>query len=242
MDFIAGLPISFGKSVIFVVVDRFSKYGHFIALAHPYTAAQIAQLFMDNIVRLHRILTSIISDRDAIFTSIFWKELFKLQGTQLAFSSAYHPQTDGQIEVIDRMIEIDPPHLLPYEPGASKVVTLDQTLAERDAMLIEVLDKIGPVAYRLQLPPKSKIHNVFHVSQLKPFKGESPLLHTPLPPLHEGRVLFIPVQVLKVRHIQGDWEILVQWAYADPSDTTWEPLSAFRLLYPSFELEDMQFL
>ncbi|XP_068649573.1 uncharacterized protein [Aristolochia californica] len=105
----------------------------------------------------------------------------------------------------------------------------------------QVFDQIGPVAYRLQLPTEAKIHNVFHVSQLKPFQGESPLLHTPLPPLHEGRVLSTPFQVLKACHIQDYWEILVQWADADPSDPTWEPLSAFRLLYPSFELEDKLF-
>ncbi|XP_068636092.1 uncharacterized protein [Aristolochia californica] len=68
-----------------------SQYGHFLPLAHPYTAAHVAQIFMDNIVRLHGMSASITSDRDTIFTSTFWKELFKLQGTKLAFSSTYHP-------------------------------------------------------------------------------------------------------------------------------------------------------
>ncbi|XP_068662973.1 uncharacterized protein [Aristolochia californica] len=97
----------------------------------------------------------------------------------------------------------------------------------------QVMDRIGTVAYRLQLPPVARIYNVFH---------ESPLLHTPLPALNEGRVLSTPAQVLQAHHIQDDWEILVQWADADPSDTTWEPVAAFRTLYPYFELEDILFI
>ncbi|XP_068653857.1 uncharacterized protein [Aristolochia californica] len=104
------------------------------------------------------------------------------------------------------------------------------------------MDLIGTIAYRLQLPPEARIHNVFHVSQLKAFQGVSPLLYTPLPPLHEGHVLSTPVQVLLAHRIQGDWEILVQWADVDPSDTTWEPLAAFCTFYPYFELEDKLFL
>ena len=91
MDFIEGLPKSGGKSVIFVVVDRLSKYAHFFSLAHPYTAPIVAQVFLDHIFRLHGMPASIVCDRDPTFTSIFWKELFKLQGTELRMSSAYHP-------------------------------------------------------------------------------------------------------------------------------------------------------
>ena len=65
-----------GKSVILTVVDRFSKYAHFIALGHPYTATSVARAFFDQIVRLHGIPCSIVSDRDPVFTSSFWKELF----------------------------------------------------------------------------------------------------------------------------------------------------------------------
>jgi hypothetical protein len=64
MDFIEGLPKVNGKSVILTVVDRFSKYTHFIALSHPYTAASVARAFFDGVVRLHGFLSSIISDRD----------------------------------------------------------------------------------------------------------------------------------------------------------------------------------
>jgi hypothetical protein len=91
LDFIEGLPKSQGFSVILVVVDRLTKYGHFIPLAHPFSAAQVAQVFVANIFKLHGMPSTIVSNRDPTFTSSFWRELFRLQGSTLAFSSAYHP-------------------------------------------------------------------------------------------------------------------------------------------------------
>lgn len=105
MDFIEGLPKSKGYSVIMVVVDRLSKYGHFIPISHQYTTTKIAIIFLHNIFKLHGMPTSIVTDRDPTFTSSFWRELFKSQGTKLKFSSAYHPQTDGQTEIVNKMVE-----------------------------------------------------------------------------------------------------------------------------------------
>jgi hypothetical protein len=76
MDFIEGFPKVGSKSVILTVVDRFSRFAHFIALGHPYTTASVAKAFFDNIVRLHGLPYSIVSDRDTVFTSTFWSELF----------------------------------------------------------------------------------------------------------------------------------------------------------------------
>ena len=106
MDFIDGLPPSQGKTAILVVVDRLSKYAHFIPVAHPYIAVGIAQVFFDNIFKLHGMLKTIVCDRDSTFTSAFWTELFKLHGTCFNFSAAYHPQTDGQTEVVNRILEM----------------------------------------------------------------------------------------------------------------------------------------
>jgi hypothetical protein len=93
-----------GKTVILSVVDRFSKYCHFIPLAHLYTAASVAQAFFTDIVRLHGVPQSIISDRDPMFTLTFWKELMRLMGTKLHMTSAFHPQSDGQTEAANRII------------------------------------------------------------------------------------------------------------------------------------------
>lgn len=95
MDFIEGLPVSGSANAILVVVDKFSKFAHFIALKHPFTAQSVAQLFLDNVFRLHALPKSIISDRDKIFTSVFWawQSLFKAAGTTLRLSSSYHLQS-----------------------------------------------------------------------------------------------------------------------------------------------------
>lgn len=104
MDFEEGLPRVNGKSVILTVVDRQSKYAHFLPLGHPYTATSVAHVFFNEVVRLHGIPLSIVSDRDPVFTSAFWTELFRLAGVKLTMSSAFHPQRDGQSEAANRVI------------------------------------------------------------------------------------------------------------------------------------------
>jgi len=86
------------------VIDRFPKYAHFIALGHPYMAASVARAFFDGVVRLHGFPTSIVSDRDPVFTGNVWRDLFKMVGVTLRKSTAFHPQTDGQSEVVNKVI------------------------------------------------------------------------------------------------------------------------------------------
>lgn len=306
MDFIDGLPKAWGKMILFVVVDRFSKYAHFIPMAHPYTVARVAHIFLELIVRLHGIPKCITSYRDVVFTNTFWKELFRLSGTKLAFSSSYHPQSDGQTEVVNRTIEMylrcfvgdhpkswvdwlpwaeycyntsfhyalqdtpfrvvygrGPPRLLSYVPGSIRVDAVDNALTNRDLVLNQIksnlqraqnrmkehydkrhrdveynigdlvwlrlqpyrqhsftgqhrhklfpkfygpfpiLQRVGSVAYKLQLPSHSKLHNVFHVSLLKPYKGAPPTLPSTLPPIDNGRVIPTPAAILRARLNRG---------------------------------------
>lgn len=105
MDFIESLPKFSGKDTILVVVCRFTKYGHFIPLNHPFTASTVAKLFMHHVFKLHGAPESIILDWDKVFSSLFWKDHFKCIGTTLSFNTAYHPQTDEHSERLDRCLE-----------------------------------------------------------------------------------------------------------------------------------------
>ncbi|KAL0553580.1 hypothetical protein IC582_007480 [Cucumis melo] len=106
MDFITGLPRTLrGFTVIWVVVDRLTKSAHFVPGKSTYAASKWAQLYMSEIVRLHGVPVSIVSDRDARFTSKFWKGLQTAMDTRLDFSTAFHPQTDGQTERLNQVLE-----------------------------------------------------------------------------------------------------------------------------------------
>jgi transposase InsO family protein len=87
------------------VVDKFTKYGHFLFLKHPFTTVTFAKIFLDNIYKLHGMPLAIASDRDQVFTSNFWHELFNLAQVQLRTGSAYHPQSDGQMERVNQCME-----------------------------------------------------------------------------------------------------------------------------------------
>lgn len=105
LDFIEGLSRSGRYNCILVVVDKLSRYAHFIGLSHPFTASTVASAYMDNVHKLHGPPASLLSDRDRIFTSAFWRELAVMSGTKLRMSSSYHPQTDGTTERINQCLE-----------------------------------------------------------------------------------------------------------------------------------------
>ena len=106
MDFIEGLPNSEARDTIMVVVDGYTKYAHFLSISHPYDAPKIARIFLDGVVKLHGIPQSILSDRDRVFTSQFWGEMFTLLGATLDHSTAYHLQSDGQSERVNQVLEM----------------------------------------------------------------------------------------------------------------------------------------
>ena len=105
-DFIQSLPFSSGFDSIFVVVDRLTKMAHFIPNHSTDSATDVATLFMNRIFSLHGLPRNFVSDRDPKFTSLFWRELFRLLETKLSFSTAAHPESDGQTERMNAVLEV----------------------------------------------------------------------------------------------------------------------------------------
>jgi len=325
IDFVEGLPPSQGKDVVFVVVDRLSKYAHFISLSHPYTTTSVARLFTNNVFKLHGIPKTIASDRDPTFISQFWKELLRVTGTELLMSSAYHPQTDGQTEVKNKGLEgylrsftrdqprdwvrwlslaewaynnsvhsstkltpfeavygHPPPRMMPFEHGTMKVKVVEEELKSRDFILkllqenlqeaqtrvgdwvflrlrpyrqmsaafsknlklspryygaFQVIQKIGEVAYKLDLPSSSQIYPVFHVSQVKQKLGKQimPLPHLPAV-TSKGTLVPEPQAILerclKKKGSRAGVEVLVQWKGTLEQDATREDLEDLRASFP----------
>ncbi|WVZ90691.1 hypothetical protein U9M48_036972 [Paspalum notatum var. saurae] len=106
MDFIVGLPRTpKGNDSIWVIVDRSTKSAHFIPVNTRFDTAKLAKIYVQNILRLHGAPLSIVSDRGPQFTAKFWKSLHKAMDTKLDYSTAYHPQTDGQTERVNQLLE-----------------------------------------------------------------------------------------------------------------------------------------
>ncbi|GKB76934.1 retrotransposon-related protein [Tanacetum coccineum] len=282
MDFIKGLPLSNGKSIILVVVDRLSKYSYFIALSHPYTAIQVANAFMDHVYKLHGLPQIIVSDRDKVFLSLFWKELFKVLHVSQHYSIDYHPQSDGQTEVVNRCLKTylrcmtgekpkewskwlslaeywyntnfhtsiqttpyeavygqPPPSLIAYIQASQASDHETRQVYPKYYGPFHILDKVGQVAYKLLLPSTSQIHPVFHVSQLKLYKGPLPNATTTLPVCDaQGELLQQPVKVLdrrlgKVGNSAAVY-VLIQWSNGFEADATWELHSDMMKRFPAF--------
>jgi hypothetical protein len=106
MDFVTGFPRTpSGNDSIWVIVDRLTKSAHFLAIKVGLSLERLAKLYVNEIVRLHGVPVTIVSDRDRRFVSQFWKKLHMAMGTNLNFSTAFHPQTDGQSERTIQILE-----------------------------------------------------------------------------------------------------------------------------------------
>ena len=106
MDFVSGFPLTQQKhDSVWLIIDKLTKSAHFIPVRMDYTMDRLAKLYVEEIVRLHGVLLSIVSNRDPHFTSRFWKELQLALGTKLKLNTTFYPQTDGQSERLIQVLE-----------------------------------------------------------------------------------------------------------------------------------------
>lgn len=338
MDFIEGLPTSGHANCIMVVVDKFTRYAHFIPLHHPFNAATVAIAYLDNVFKLHSLPKVMISDRDPIFTSRFWQELFNRVGNELRMSSAYHPETDGQSERVNQCLEIylrcfahacpkkwnqwlslaefwyntsyhsslktspfvalyghEPRHwgiepdsvctFSPLQEWLDERKLMQQVLQQNlhrarqqmkkqadksrtprsfqvgDAVFVKlqpyvqmsvaprahhklafryfgpfaVIKCINPVVYEVQLPANSKIHPVFHVSQLRKVLAAGTSATLNLPELPDQPVTPVKVLARRWRRQANGMREQVQVEWSDPSvvSNTWEDAVNLQQRFPT---------
>ncbi|XP_074299979.1 uncharacterized protein LOC141631174 [Silene latifolia] len=224
MDFIDGLPRSMENDSILVVVDRLSKSAHFIPLKHPYSAATVAQAYFDFVYKLHGMPQS-------IRRSLTSHQIEFGQGTKQDEARADKGRSEGEFEPGDYVYL----KLQPYRQ-VSISQRSNQKLARRYYGPYKILSKIGPVAYKLELPARAKIHHTFHVSLLKRFYGSIPEI--PSYP-QESEVIKEPELILARKTIKkgkiSASKVLVKWSNSEAEDATWEFLYDLLQSYPKFD-------
>ncbi|KAK4384513.1 Transposon Ty3-G Gag-Pol polyprotein [Sesamum angolense] len=228
MDFIEGLPKSEGKDCILVVVDRLTKYAHFIALTHPFSTESVARTFIDSVYKLHGLPVNIISDRDEVFTGVSWRELFKLLGTTLSLSTAYHPHTNGQTERVNQCVENYLRCMCHLRPKQWN----------RWLSLIEFWYNTN-FHTSLKLNPIQALYG-YHPGPLT-IDPYIPATHPEVEEYLRERMKVYPAKVLSRRLIlrrnTAVPQLLVQWENYSETDTIWENYYDIVAKFPEFEID-----
>ncbi|GJS38831.1 putative mitochondrial protein [Tanacetum coccineum] len=229
-------------------------------------AATVAATFLREVVRLHGIPASIVSDRDKVFLSNFWRELFRLQGIELRFSTAYYLQTDGQTEVFNSekpkqwskwltsyhssanttpfkiLYGRDPPRLVRYGSQPTPAFEVDQYLEERDRILDELKNQLSKAQQRM------KANADVHRGDVKLEIGEKVFLLKITTFTANSHLLFVVTKNWHQEEVKGiregktksdDKEVmLIRWKNLPEHDATWEPMATIQRRFPDFHLED----
>jgi len=220
---------------IWVVVDRLTKSAHFIPIKTGMSVTRLAEIYIQQIVRLHGIPSSIVSDRDPRFTSKFWESLQAALGTKLRLSSAYHPQTDGQTK---RTIQVGDHVFLRVNPvtGVGRALKC-RKLTPRFVGPFEIVEKVGALAYRIALPPSlSNLHDVFHVSQLRKYVyDESHVIQMDELEVRDNltdETWPVRVEDREVERLRGKEIVLVKVIWVGPTgeSATWESESRMKVV------------
>ncbi|GJU14873.1 putative reverse transcriptase domain-containing protein [Tanacetum coccineum] len=245
MDFVTKLPrTSSGHDTIWVIVDRLTKSAHFLPMCEDYKTDMLARLYLNEIVARHGVPISIISDRDSRFTSRFWQSMQEALGTRLDMSTAYHPQIDSQSAEVgeDQLIG---PELV--QETTEKITQIKNRLkaackgklAPRYVRPFEIIERISPMAYRLDLPEElNGVHDTFHVSNLKKCLAD-PTLQVPLDEIRvDVKLNFVeePVEILEreLKKLKRSRIAIVKvwWNSKRGLEFTWEREDQMRFKYP----------
>ncbi|GKC48466.1 putative reverse transcriptase domain-containing protein [Tanacetum coccineum] len=260
MDFVTKLPrTSSEHDTIWVIVDRLTKFAHFLPMREDYKIERLDRLYLNEIVARHGVSISIISDRDSRFTSRFWQSMQEELGTRLDMSTAYHPQTDGQKSVVRQLCGLRlekksyaDKRRKPLEFSVGDYVLLKVSpwkgvvrfgkkgkLAPRYVGPFKIVEKVGPVAYRLDLLEElSGVHDTFHGSNLKKCLAD-PTLKVPLDEIRvDAKLNFMeePVKILEREFKKLKRSriaiVKVQWNSKRAPKFTWEREDQMKLKYP----------
>ncbi|GJU19517.1 putative reverse transcriptase domain-containing protein [Tanacetum coccineum] len=256
MDFVTKLPkTSQGYDTIWVIVDRLTKSAIFTPIRETDPLDKLARLYLKEVVTRHGIPVSIICDRDPRFASNFWRSLQNALGTNLDMSTAYHPQTDGQskrtIQTLEDMLRacaIDfgkgwvnhlPLVEFSYNNSYHASIKAAPFVGLKYVGPFKVIERVGEVAYKLELPEElSRVHNTFHVSNLKKCHADEPLAVL-LDGLHlDDKLHFVeePLEIMgrEVKRLKRSRIPLVQvrWNSKRGPEFMWEREDQFRKKYP----------
>ncbi|XP_059285598.1 uncharacterized protein LOC132039069 [Lycium ferocissimum] len=223
MDFMVGLPKNLDTfDAIWVIVDRLTKFAHFIPVQTTYNAEKLTRIYIRKIVRLHGVPISIISDRGTQLTSYFWRTLQKELGTQLDHSTAIYQQIDDLLrEYLDK-VKIIHEKLLAAQSRKKEYAewkVRDLELMVGDQVLLKILRHIGEVACELALPPGLVgVHLMFQVSMLKKYHSDRVDQNLSF---EEKLVAILDMQVRKLRSKEIA-SVKMQWKHHPVEEATWE--------------------
>nr|GEX04086.1 hypothetical protein [Tanacetum cinerariifolium] len=242
MDLIIGIPRTpSGYDSIWVIVDRLTKSAHFLPVKTTDSMEKLTQLYLKEVVCRHGVTITIISDRDSKFTSRFWRSLQEALRTRLAMSTAYHPKTDDQ-NVRRRPLEFNVRDKVMLKVSLWKGVIRfgkRKELSPRFIGPFKILERIGPVAYKLELPRELQgIHNTFHVSNLKKCLSDESLI-IPLDEVQlDDKLHFIeePTEIMdrEVKRLKQSYIpiVKVRWNSHRGPEYTWEREDQMKSKYP----------
>ncbi|KAA0033504.1 transposon Tf2-1 polyprotein isoform X1 [Cucumis melo var. makuwa] len=249
MDFIDGLPKAKGFEVVFVVVDRLSKYSHFMPLKHPYTAKSVADVFVKEVVQLHGFPSSIVSDRDKVFLSNFWKRAGDLSslfcGARPKEWVSWLPWAEYWYNItFNRSLGASPfqvlygrkPPSLSYGDGATTNSTLAEQLSARDTVLAALQDQLLLAQQQMKQYADKKRRHV----EYNKFVGDRTGVQPTLQFINENlEWQAYPDEALKYqKNNAGGWEVLIHWKDLPEHEASWECYNEIQRLYPTFHLED----